>query len=95
MHSASSDAEWAEERAVSAENEIVDLKAKCDALLLDLDVNEQQRTINHLKQRLGEANHELMRLNGELEVTRSNFDALQKNYKYLEEKHNTFTILAT
>lgn len=95
LRNAEIDAEWECERADTAERELRDAKAKRDAALLDLEQSEQSRTVAYLKQRVFDANHEVRDLEHTLELTQRNYDELQKAHALLEEKYNTFTILAT
>lgn len=95
IHNLESEVAWAEERAESAEEEAKRLRTERNALRVDLDKNEQEFEIKTLKERIYEHSRTIDELNGKLTVTRSNFDALQKAYKELEEKYNTFIIVAT
>lgn len=88
-------AEWAQEDLYEVEKERDRAVTKLKALQLDTSQNELIFQNNQLKERIYNYIQERDTLNHTLTVTRSNFDALQKSYKELQEKYNTWHAIST
>jgi len=87
--------EWAEEDAATARAERDRAEIERDAAKYDLLKTEQDFAIKSLKERLLYKEDVIASLSRELQETHSNFDELHKNHRELQERYNTFRILAT
>jgi len=95
VRDAEREAEWAEEEASIARANQARAEVDRDAAKYDLLKTEQDYQIKSLKERLLYKESVINSLSSELTVTRSNFNELQKSHKELQERYNTFRILAT
>jgi len=87
--------EWAEERADESDADAKRMKIERDAAIFDIRTSEQVFEIKSLKARIIEKAEIIDSISSTLHVTRGNFDALQKSYRELESKYNTWIAVAT
>lgn len=94
IRDAERETEWAEDDAESARADRDRAEIDRDAAKYDLLKTEQDYAIKTLKARLLDKEGTINALAHELTVTRSNFNELHRTHKELQERYNTFRILA-
>lgn len=87
--------EEAEKLKLEAEQDREEFSNRVASLRYDLDRNFQYSQIECLKAQLHDMQTELFYERNKVRSLQKDFDRLEADHKYLQEKHNTWTIIAT
>lgn len=95
MKDLKNDLRWAQDYLEEADIERNKAITQLKALQLDMSRDEQALQVAHLKERIYNAIIDRDEVKSQMVNLRSNYDALQKSYKELESKYNTWLAIAT